>query len=226
MSAAGPVVVGTDGSGHADSAVRWAADFARRHRSSLKIVVVIPTPLGVGFTGRLLRKAVDSLDATAQDIADSAVANAVDVAPEVSVIAEVGAGPVDETMLEHAQAAGTVVVGERGRGGVGRGLLGSLSSLLVRLATCQVVVVREMEEDLYRAQRPVVVGIDGSVNGVSAVAAAFEEASLREAQLVAVHSWSDVPLSIFSAGDVQSWYDETSIAQSVLGERLAGYDAE
>lgn len=226
MATAGPVVVGTDGSAHAESAVRWAADFARRHRVPLSVVVVIPTPLGVGFTGRLLRRAVDALDRPAQEVADCAVAQALESAPGISVTSTVDAGPVGRTMLQHAQGAGTVVVGESGRGSRARGLLGSLSSLLVRLATCQVAVVRARDGDVYLDERPVVVGVDGSENGATAVEAAYEEASLRNVPLVAVHSWSDVPLSIFSAGDLTSWYDETSIAQAVLGERLAGFGDE
>ncbi|GAA4822601.1 universal stress protein [Tomitella cavernea] len=226
MRTSGPVIVGTDGSDHAESAVRWAADFARLHGVPLQIVVVIPTPLGVGFTGRLLSRVVDSLDRPAQEVADSAVAQAREAAPGLEVGAEVTSGPVGKTMLEYALGAGTIVVGESGRGGVARGLLGSLSSLLVRLAACQVVVVRAMDGDLYRDARAVVVGVDGSENGATAVEAAFIEASLRRVPLVAVHSWSDVPLSVFSAADVTSWYDETSIAQAVLGERLAGFGAD
>jgi hypothetical protein len=40
------------------------------------------------------------------------------------------------------------------------------------------------------AVAPVVVGIDGSPASESATAIAFDEASRRDAELVAVHAWS------------------------------------
>jgi nucleotide-binding universal stress UspA family protein len=69
------------------------------------------------------------------------------------------------------------------------------------------------------ASTPVVVGIDGSPASESATAIAFDEASRRGVELVAVHAWSDFAVSEWS--DVE-WSDLEKQAEETLAERLAG----
>ena len=85
-----------------------------------------------------------------------------------------------------------IVVGCRGLGAIGRRLLGSVSWGLVHHAHCPVAVIHD-EDPLMPtpAMAPVVVGIDGSPASEAATAIAFEEASRRGVELVAVHAWSD-----------------------------------
>jgi len=89
----------------------------------------------------------------------------------------------------------TVVVGCYGRGAVGRVLLRSVTSGLVRRASCPVAVIREEDQsmpDLRHA--PVLVGIDCSPASELAAAIAFDEASRRGVGLTALHAWRDVPM--------------------------------
>jgi nucleotide-binding universal stress UspA family protein len=57
-------------------------------------------------------------------------------------------GPgVELTILAKEIGASVLVVGSRGRGGIKRALLGSVSDHLVRNAPCPVLVVRDDVED-------------------------------------------------------------------------------
>ena len=99
-----------------------------------------------------------------------------------------------------------IVVGCRGRGALRRRLLGSVSSGLVHHAHCPVAVIHDWghlpragEDPLmpHPARAPVVVGIDGSPASESATAIAFDEASRRKVELVAVYAFSDIDVSDF-----------------------------
>jgi len=69
-----------------------------------------------------------------------------------------------------------------------------------------------------------VVGVDGTNNSEPAIRAAFEEASLRGATLVAVHAWSDYKLSIFFPDDNEfDWAPHERAAQATLSQTLAGW---
>ena len=63
-------------------------------------------------------------------------------------------------------------------------------------------------------------GIDGSSASESATALAFDEASRRGVDLVAVYSWSDYALAKFSGVELS---DLEARASAMLAERLAGW---
>jgi nucleotide-binding universal stress UspA family protein len=69
----------------------------------------------------------------------------------------------------------------------------------------------------------VLVGIDGSPESDAATALAFDEASHRGVDLVALHAWSDV--GVFPALGM-AWQDRESRGQEVLAERLAGWQEQ
>ena len=64
------------------------------------------------------------------------------------------------------------------------------------------------------------VGIDGSPASESATAIAFDEASLRGVELVALHAWSDTELWGFPGLDSSTMQ---SLGEETLAERLAGW---
>ena len=101
-----------------------------------------------------------------------------------------------------------IVVGCRELGAIGRRLLGSVSSGLLHHAHCPVAVIHD-EDPLMPtpAVAPVVVGIDGSPASEAATALAFDEASRRGVELVAVHTLERL------RGRRVAW----------LAERLAGW---
>jgi nucleotide-binding universal stress UspA family protein len=101
--------------------------------------------------------------------------------------------PVVPALVDLSKEAQMVVVGSRGRGPFARSLLGSVSSGLIRHAQCPVAVIHDEDPLMpHPAKAPVLVGIDGSPVSEVATAIAFEEASSRGVELIALHVWSDV----------------------------------
>jgi len=69
---------------------------------------------------------------------------------------------------------------------------------------------------------PVLVGIDGSPASMSATEIAFEEASRRGVDLVALHAWRDITTVYVLPGlDVEQLSEDAELA---LSERLSGFD--
>ena len=130
------------------------------------------------------------------------------------------AAPVP-TLVDLSKEAQMMVVGCRGQGMLRRVLLGSVSSGLIHHGYCPVAVIHdEAPFVLQPSQLPVAVGIDGSPASELATALAFDEASWRGVELIALHAWRDSEVS-----DVPSmeWSAQQARAEEVLAERLAGW---
>lgn len=124
-------------------------------------------------------------------------------------------------LVEMSSNAEMLVVGCSGRGLLARGLLGSVSSSVVRHAHCPVAVVRDEDPLMpYPRRAPVLLGIDGSPASELATAIAFDESSRRGVDLIALHAWSDV--SVFELPGLD-WSAVQAEAERSLAERLAGY---
>ena len=116
-----------------------------------------------------------------------------------------------------------VVVGSRGMGALGRAVLGSVSSGLVHHAHCPVAVVHADEAMAPDPTSPVLLGIDASPASEAATALAFDEASRRRVDLVALHAWSDLGVYPIVGMYWQQYEDE---GHEVLAERLAGWQQQ
>jgi nucleotide-binding universal stress UspA family protein len=134
----GTVVVGIDGSPHADAALRWALDEARRRSAALTVVHTYPAPL---TGGPLSAMQADSpaLGEAAARLTTTAIAAA--GASGVETTALVVCGSAAGALVEAGDRADLVVVGSRGRGAVSRLLLGSVATQVVQHARGPVVVV-------------------------------------------------------------------------------------
>jgi len=210
------VVVGVDGSAPSTAAVRWAAAEADRRHAVLRIVHghSITTPrLPAGF--------LVEARAAAQHCLRDAVKTALDAVPELEVEPVLELKPGIDLLADESEKASMVVVGARGHGGFAELVVGSTAVTLTARAHCPVIVVRGKET----AGGPVVVGVDGSPASEAALAFAFDMASRRAAELVAVHVWRDV-ISV-GAGSVPipdlDWDAVATDERIVLSERLAGW---
>ena len=105
-------------------------------------------------------------------------------------------------------------------GALGRLVLGSVSTALIQHAHCPVAVIRSGGAATPDRNAPVLVGVDGSAASEAATALAFDEASHRGVDLVALHAWSDVAVFPILGMD---WRDRESQGEEVLAERLAGW---
>ncbi len=125
------------------------------------------------------------------------------------------------TLIDLSKGAYMMVVGCRGQEALQRTLLGSVSTGLVHHAHCPVAVIHDEARSLLGpSQLPVVVGIDGSPASELATAIAFDEASFRGVDLLAVHAWTDSDISRVPS---MEWSALQSRAAEILAERLAGW---
>ncbi|GGN84590.1 universal stress protein [Actinoplanes lobatus] len=187
MSVQETVLVGTDGSEPALTAVRWAALEAQRRGTTLTVLHAydedwsampgLPWPHPPGDP----RDHAEAVVATAREAATGA-------APAITVHTVVVPGDPAATLVGHATTAGLTVVGHRGRGGFTSLMLGSVGQRVATRARCSAVVVRGRTVAF---TDPVAVGADGSPAARVAMAAAFGVAHVRGAALLAVHAYRE-----------------------------------
>ncbi|NNE72780.1 MAG: universal stress protein [Acidimicrobiales bacterium] len=182
-------VVGFDGSDHAQRALDWAAAVADPERVGILVVSAWQYPYfgGLGMAGN----AIPAMGADMEVEIVNAVTAAGDAVAEksgVEVEARAMLGPAAQVLLEAAEEADLIVVGNRGRGGFARLLLGSVSHQMAVHAACPSIIVPPHAAGTTEIQK-VVVGVDGSVGAMQALrwASTFAPAS---ATITAVHAWS------------------------------------
>ncbi len=191
------IVVGVDGSPGAQRALEWAVAEGRARGAGVTAL------LAYGYYGRPLEVQTrtagpdpQSLDAAAREVIEGAVADlALTVSPP-PVPGEVGVlvsddEPVD-ALLSEVSPADVLVVGARGLGPVRRLLLGSVSLHCTRHAAGPTVIVRESSDETAAGagRRPVVVGIDGSPESVTALRWSAEHARCHHLPLEVIHAWA------------------------------------
>ncbi|WP_067901256.1 universal stress protein [Nocardia vaccinii] len=189
-----PIVTATDGSAISYQAVAWAAAAAALHGCPLDVVASVGFQGAYGPVPYPTAEAVDQMrDSGEQIVAEATrIASVLAPADSVEIRSEVTFDPIIATLITRSRTARALVVGSRGRGAVQRALLGSVSWAMVHHAHCPVVVVSSSAgTDPVSARKPVLVGVDGSVNNVPAVAIAFQEAARRGVGLTALRCWSD-----------------------------------
>jgi nucleotide-binding universal stress UspA family protein len=87
-----------------------------------------------------------------------------------------------------------LVLGGSGQPASPQVLLGSSAAELTRRVTSPVVAVREALTRQSGARR-IIVGVDGLAASAGAVHCGFDTAARRGLDVIAVHVWSDLPLS-------------------------------
>ena len=216
------IAVGVDGSPSSDRAVEWAArDAALRGQSLTLVHVLMPpamtwssVPLPAGFQHWQETEGRNVIH-DARAIAEKAT-----VANPIQIESTMVTGVPVACLADVSSDAQMVVVGRHGRGRLQR-RLGSVGSGLAHHARCPVAVVTD-EDPLMpdAAFAPVVVGIDGSPASESAAAIAFDEASRRGVDLVAVHACVDWGGWGYPEID---WPEMEPTGRQLLEERLAGW---
>ncbi|UXA08323.1 universal stress protein [Mycobacterium sp. SMC-2] len=193
------VLVGVDRSASSMAAVDWAArDAAMRNVPLTLMHVIAPVvpalapwpeiPIPQDYFEQQEDRARRILEDARRVVADSTADH-----PPPLVHSAVVHGPAVSTLVNESKIADLMVVGCRGEGAFGQASFGSVSTGLVNYAHCPVAVVHD--EAPTPAAAPVLVGIDGSHASERATEIAFDEASRRGVDLVALHAWSDVSLS-------------------------------
>ena len=216
------VVVGVDGSTRSLSAVRAAASEAVERGRPLRIVHAFIWPsLGVAVGPAVNGPSDMGMRSTAEHILTEAVTEAEKAAPGIRASAALVDGAPAPVLLGESRDAVLLVIGDRGLGGFGSLMLGSVALHTTAHAACPVMVVRGQE----RATGPVVVGIDGSAGSETAVGFAIAEPARLNPGLPAVHAWTafdsrgerDALPLVYEPGALKDEEDR------VLSESLAGW---
>jgi nucleotide-binding universal stress UspA family protein len=216
-----PIVVGIDGSVHGVRALAWAAEIAAARRWPIRLVHAHER-----FAPQLARpplyEAVDPAIASealledARQRLDGRFGNV-----SIDLVSAVGK-PVD-VLLEELRGGRMLVLGRRGIGRFASLLLGSTTMATIIRATGPVVVIPP-DDARSNGGTPtghgrVVVGIDGSEYGKSAIRFAFDEASQRGASLEVLHAWelpSPFGYDFASFGGREAWESEHERAAAEL----------
>ena len=215
-----PIVAGTDGSEESLRAVEWAAREAVLRGAPLRIVAAAGTPprmisrAGAGeyetVTDVLLNSRDQALALAAERAAKAASGVLIDTD-------QLSGGPAD-AITDSGAGALMLVLGSRGVGAFTAMVLGSVSRYAASHAACPVVVVRD---ETSPGHGQVGIGVGDLEHSGTALTFAFEEASLRQASLLAVHAWH-TPQADFSRAGQQFTPPGTAALQADAARHLAG----
>ena len=148
------ILLTTDGSKDAKQAARTAADLAEKTGSELHVVYVggegfYETPLvdlatlEPTWVAREYPDLLSDIERTERELLDNEVAQ-LEAAGGTVTQAHLSMGEAASEIVVVADelAAGLIVMGSTGQGGISRALLGSVSESVVKHAHCPVLVVR------------------------------------------------------------------------------------
>jgi nucleotide-binding universal stress UspA family protein len=145
------ILLATDGSEEAQLALSTAVDIATSTNSELHVVTVgpwNPDPAyavhEASFRWETYEEASEAIGKEAREILDQGVRKIEEAGGRVQE-AHLRRGRKDQEIvgLSEEIGAGLIVMGSRGRGGVGRALMGSVSDSVIHHAHCPVMVVRK-----------------------------------------------------------------------------------
>ena len=216
------ILVGIDGSPESHAAVRWAAEEAVLRDEPVTLMHVI-APIVVSWP-------IDDLEVNYAEWQEDNAQHIIEQAQKTLDAAIGDSRPAVRARLRHdgivteltdaSANAKMVVVGSRGLGPIGGAMLGSVSRGLLHRAQCPVAVTKADAVKAPDRTSPVLLGIDGSPASEAATAFAFDEASRRGVDLVALHAWSDVGVFPILGMD---WHEYEEQGNEVLAERIAGW---
>lgn len=171
-----PIVVGIDGTGRSLRALMWAANDAFLRELPLRIVHALPRYEGDFWLfppGRF-----EVAEEHGREMVGETVALVRQSFPDLQFSTDMPMGSPAAALEDEAEHAHSIVLGAKGAD-VGNLLLGSTALQIVGHVPCPVVVVGHLSSPHDR----IAVGTDGSQNSSAALAYAFDEASLRGAEL-------------------------------------------
>jgi nucleotide-binding universal stress UspA family protein len=179
------IVVGFDGSAQSRAALRFAVAHAQRTGAAVRVVSAYDYNWGAGRFG-----GSEVLEQTVRERHEKIIADAVDevraIAADVVITGSAVLGEPATVLLAAGRSAAMTVVGNRGHGGFGSLLLGSVSQKVATHARHPVVVVRGSVDT---AAGPVIVGVDHTGHSEHTIGAAFEEAVRRGSAVIAIHAY-------------------------------------
>lgn len=219
-----PVVVAVDGTELSEGAIAYAVEEARVRGAGLTVVHVGPTfaslvPLGPMVP--MMGSVPPLLDEESRAVIERTCARIEREAPGLVLHPVLRRGAVSSSILEAAEGAQVLVVGQETRTGIDRWAAGATTLKVAARAACPVVAVPV----LWRPGPPrhrLLVGVRSASDAPGLLAQAFAMAAERNDTLVVVHAWQlpDPYLDILEAREHMD--DWTALGEALLDEVLAG----
>jgi nucleotide-binding universal stress UspA family protein len=142
MAEAGRIVVGVDGSEPSTKALRWAARQAELTGDTVEAVISWEYP-AAGWAAMVPDLPTDfDPERMAAKVLDGSVKETLGEKAAASVTRKVMIGNAAQALMDRAEGASLLVVGNHGYSGFRATLLGSVGLHLAQHAPCPVVVVR------------------------------------------------------------------------------------
>ena len=148
------ILLATDGSEEAQLALSTAVDITTSTNSELHVVTVGPWNADPGyavheasFQWQTYEEVSEAIGKEVREILDKQVRKIEEAEGSVQE-AYLRRGRKDQEIVHLSEeiGAGLIVMGSRGRGGVRRALMGSVSDSVIRHAHCPVLVVRQEKQ--------------------------------------------------------------------------------
>jgi nucleotide-binding universal stress UspA family protein len=217
----GSIVVGVDGSEHANRAVRWAAEQAALEGRPLAVVHAagegdVRTAAAWTRAEGIGPDQLQVLLASARSFTQEAATQARSAHAGLTVRGVPLVGDPRQVLRDLSDVAHLVVLGSRGRGVIRSMLLGSVSASVAKHARCPVVVCRPGHPGAVKDG--VLVGADGTAESLPVIEFAFRQASLRGLSLTVMHCFWEVA----AAGAELARYDDSPDLRLLLSESVAG----
>jgi nucleotide-binding universal stress UspA family protein len=206
---AATILVGVDGSSESLVAARWAAGEAERRHLSLLMILATSEPVKDHSDYVFPPAVLEAGRRVNQKRLDSAVATIRAEFPALTVRTSLEPADPRNALVSASRDVQLTVVGTRGRGRLSEVLVGSVALYVAAHAASPVAVVPPSADVTKTAPTgPVLVGVDGHPDSSAAVGYAFDEAAVRETELLAVLVFDDL---------------DDDEEQAVLAEELAGW---
>ncbi len=221
------IIVGLDGSDGSQAAIRWAAAHVDQFGPIQPVTTwrypwwLVPNPFpGAGTpppTEQFQRRAEAS---ARREIASLGIDSVAD-----PIVCRAAAGP---TLVALGEQANLIAVGTRGRDAVTGTIMGSTGMYVVTHSTVPVVVIPR-SLPLTPRRGPVVVGVDGSMNGSAALRWAMANTP-AETELIAVMAYLD-PVDVSLRSERPSESEDARASDELLhaiiraARRAVGPDA-
>ncbi|MGI8947697.1 MAG: universal stress protein [Ornithinimicrobium sp.] len=184
-----PIVVGYDGSSPSEAALQWAARAADRQGRKLVVLHAAERITYTQDAGSGLWK-TEEVIADAKEVAGEGRDKVLEDFPDLEVDTAGSLFSAKVALGERSTHASMMVLGSHGRSRVGTLLLGSTAYSIAGYSRCPVVIVRDGTSTLPGAERPVVVGVNGTGGSERAVDAAAVVAREWGAPLLLATVWA------------------------------------
>jgi nucleotide-binding universal stress UspA family protein len=183
----GDILVPTDGSDHAERAMRHASSLAEAFDATVHLLAVADVTGAAGpfDAGGVSREFADQVSSLAEQAVESAREAAGDVPVETAVVE--GDPPAEILAYAEEESVDLVAMGTHGRSGLRRLVAGSVTEHVVRRASVPVVTVREADVEAVTDYDDVLVPTDGSGPAAAALDHAIAVAAAYDATIHAVN---------------------------------------